>query len=112
MDDSFRFTVFPFDGLSAVDGTLHDELTQLFPVLQAEREARCIVLTGSGKAFSAGGGRFARIVYAPSPAEEIDASLASVERAMERAMTSTDWTVMRSTHHNMVHLGVPEDIER
>ncbi len=66
----------------------------------------------TGEAFSAGGGRFARVVFAASPAEEIDASLASVERAMERAMTSTDWTVMRSTHHNMVHLGVPEDIER
>ncbi|MEM9565300.1 MAG: enoyl-CoA hydratase-related protein [Actinomycetota bacterium] len=41
--------------LNAVDGRMHDELTHLFPVLKQEREARCIVLTGSGRAFSAGG---------------------------------------------------------
>ncbi len=45
----------PENRLNAVDGQMHDELTQLFPVLQAEREARCIVLTGSGPTFSAGG---------------------------------------------------------
>jgi len=70
---------------------------------------RCDV---TGEAFSAGGGRFARVVYAASPAEAIDASLDSVEAAMGRAMAATDWTVMRSTHQNMVHLGVPEDIQR
>ncbi len=41
--------------LNAVDGRMHDELTQLFPVLQREQEARCIVLTGAGPTFSAGG---------------------------------------------------------
>lgn len=45
----------PENPLNAVNGQMHDELTQLFPVLQAEQEARCIVLTGSGRAFSAGG---------------------------------------------------------
>jgi enoyl-CoA hydratase len=45
----------PDSDLNAVDERLHDELTHLFPVLQREREARCIVLTGSGRAFSAGG---------------------------------------------------------
>jgi enoyl-CoA hydratase len=45
----------PNDALNAVNEQMHDELTQLFPVLQAEREARCIVLTGSGSTFSAGG---------------------------------------------------------
>ncbi|MCP3989888.1 MAG: enoyl-CoA hydratase/isomerase family protein [Actinomycetia bacterium] len=45
----------PDNPLNAVNGRMHDELTQLFPVLQAEREARCIVLTGSGPTFSAGG---------------------------------------------------------
>ncbi len=45
----------PGSDLNAVDGLLHDELTHLFPLLQREREARCIVLTGSGRAFSAGG---------------------------------------------------------
>jgi NAD(P)-dependent dehydrogenase (short-subunit alcohol dehydrogenase family) len=66
----------------------------------------------TGEAFTAGGGRFARVVYAASPAEVIDSSLESVEAAMERTMTATDWTVMQSTHQSMVHLGVPEDIER
>lgn len=45
----------PENPLNAVNEQLHDELTQLFPVLQAERTARCIVLTGSGPTFSAGG---------------------------------------------------------
>ncbi len=45
----------PGSDLNAVDGRMHDELTGLFAVLRREREARCIVLTGSGRAFSAGG---------------------------------------------------------
>jgi enoyl-CoA hydratase len=45
----------PDNELNAVDDTLHHELTELFPTLQRERQARCIVLTGSGTSFSAGG---------------------------------------------------------
>jgi len=45
----------PGNRLNAVNGELHDELTRLFPRLQAEREARAVLLTGSGPAFSAGG---------------------------------------------------------
>lgn len=45
----------PDDPLNAVDGTMHDELTRLFPLLQRERSARAVLLTGSGRAFSAGG---------------------------------------------------------
>lgn len=41
--------------LNAVDGQLHDELSALMSTLKMERDARCIVLTGSGSAFSAGG---------------------------------------------------------
>ena len=43
------------DALNTVDEDLHHDLTTLFPVLQAERQARAVVLTGSGSAFSAGG---------------------------------------------------------
>lgn len=43
------------DDLNRVDGQLHDDLTELFPLLQREREARAVVLTGRGRAFSAGG---------------------------------------------------------
>jgi enoyl-CoA hydratase len=45
----------PGSGLNAVDDRLHHELARLMKVLRSEREARCVVLTGSGSAFSAGG---------------------------------------------------------
>jgi hypothetical protein len=66
----------------------------------------------TGEAFSAGGGRFARVVYAASPTAEIDDRLETVARAMERTMAAAQWTVMHSTHDSMVHLGMPEDLER
>ena len=66
----------------------------------------------SGEAFLAGGGGCARVVYAASPTLGFDASPGSAESAVKQAMASTDWTVMRSTHQSMVHLGVPQDIER
>lgn len=45
----------PGNDLNAVDGALHEDLTHLFPRLQAERKARAVLLTGAGRAFSAGG---------------------------------------------------------
>lgn len=45
----------PDDERNAVDEALHHELTHLFPALQQEREARAVLLTARGKAFSAGG---------------------------------------------------------
>lgn len=45
----------PSSAVNAVDGTLHEELAALFPLLQAERDARAVLLTGRGTAFSAGG---------------------------------------------------------
>ena len=45
----------PGDDLNRVDGTLHHDLTRLFPRLQRERQARAVLLTGAGRAFSAGG---------------------------------------------------------
>lgn len=45
----------PGNDLNAVDERLHQELTELMAALKVEREARCIVLTGTGRAFSAGG---------------------------------------------------------
>jgi enoyl-CoA hydratase len=41
--------------LNAVDGTLHAELAMLFRELRSESEARAVVLTGSKRAFCAGG---------------------------------------------------------
>ena len=45
----------PGDDLNAVDDALHRDLTALFPLLQREREARAVLVTGRGRAFSAGG---------------------------------------------------------
>ncbi len=55
-DDVLVVTIdHPSSPINAVDHALHRDLTALFPRLQAEREARAVLLTGRGKAFSAGG---------------------------------------------------------
>ena len=41
--------------VNAVDATLHAELAELFRTLKTEAEARAVLLTGAGRAFSAGG---------------------------------------------------------
>jgi enoyl-CoA hydratase len=45
----------PRSAMNAVDGLLHDEVGQLFAELKRTADARAIVLTGEGRAFSAGG---------------------------------------------------------
>ena len=45
----------PRNKVNAVDAAMHDELRRLFEELKGEDTARAIVLTGSGRAFSAGG---------------------------------------------------------
>jgi enoyl-CoA hydratase len=45
----------PDSAINAINGELHEDLTNLFPRLQAERAARAVLLTGAGRAFSAGG---------------------------------------------------------
>ena len=45
----------PDHPLNPVDDQLHRELALLFRLLRQEREARAVLLTGAGKAFSAGG---------------------------------------------------------
>jgi len=45
----------PDSALNAVDGLLHEEFTRLFRELKRESEARAVLLTGRGRAFSAGG---------------------------------------------------------
>ncbi len=45
----------PDSELNAVDERLHGDLTALFAGLRREDEARAVVLTGRGRAFSAGG---------------------------------------------------------
>jgi len=70
---------------------------------------RCKV---SSEAFSVGGGKFSRIVYAASPAAEIDASMDSVEKGMSQVMAATNLDVLDSTHDALLNLGFPEDIPR
>ena len=54
--DVLRVTIaHPTSPLNAVDERLHADLTALFAGLKRENEARAVVLTGRGRAFSAGG---------------------------------------------------------
>jgi enoyl-CoA hydratase len=54
--DILRITIAnPRNRLNAVDGPLHAELVRVFAELKTETAARAVVLTGSGRAFSAGG---------------------------------------------------------
>ncbi|MEE2673067.1 MAG: enoyl-CoA hydratase-related protein [Myxococcota bacterium] len=56
IDDVLRITIDRADDpLNAVDGSLHAELARLFRELKREDQARAIVLTARGRAFSAGG---------------------------------------------------------
>ena len=56
LGDILRVTLAnPRNELNAVDGEMHDELRRLFEELKTERTARVILLTGAGRAFSAGG---------------------------------------------------------
>jgi enoyl-CoA hydratase len=43
------------DELNAVNHALHEGLANLFPQISADRDARAVVITGNGRAFSAGG---------------------------------------------------------
>ena len=55
-DDVLRITLDrQGDPLNAVNGEVHAELARLFRELRQEDDARCVLLTGSGPAFSAGG---------------------------------------------------------
>src|SRR4051794_14130570 len=42
----------PRNRMNAVDGQLHQELGRLFGELKREQDARAVVITGSGRAFS------------------------------------------------------------
>ncbi|MET0491244.1 MAG: enoyl-CoA hydratase/isomerase family protein, partial [Acidimicrobiales bacterium] len=42
------------DDLNASNHELHHALAELFPQIDADEEARAVVLTGNGRAFSAG----------------------------------------------------------
>jgi enoyl-CoA hydratase len=56
LGDVLRVTLAnPRNELNAVDGAMHAELRRLFEELKNEDDARAVVLTGSGRALSAGG---------------------------------------------------------
>ncbi len=56
LDGVLRITIaHPRSDINAVDDQLHRDLTALFAALRRESEARAVVLTGRGRAFSAGG---------------------------------------------------------
>ena len=82
---------------------------RISPLVGWMASERCDV---TGETFTAGGGRFSRVVYAATEAQPLAADLDAVGSAVTSAMTETRWTVLRSTQDNMVHLGMPEDIDR
>jgi len=43
------------DKLNATDGEMHSELTEIWRVIDADASVSAVLLTGAGKAFSAGG---------------------------------------------------------
>ena len=43
------------DKLNAADGAMHSELTEIWRVIDTDRSVNAVLLTGAGKAFSAGG---------------------------------------------------------
>ena len=45
----------PTSAVNAVDGVLHDEFAEVFSMLRRDPGGRAVLLTGEGKAFSAGG---------------------------------------------------------
>jgi len=54
--DVLRVTIaHPASELNTVDGLMHEDLTRLFRELKREATARAVLLTGRGRAFSAGG---------------------------------------------------------
>jgi len=56
LGDVLRVTLAnPRNELNAVDGAMHAELRRLFEELKNEDDARAVILTGNGRAFSAGG---------------------------------------------------------
>jgi enoyl-CoA hydratase len=56
IDQVLKVTIdHPTSPLNAVDGSLHHDLTMLFADLRRENTARAVLLTGRGRAFSAGG---------------------------------------------------------
>jgi enoyl-CoA hydratase len=55
LGDILRVTLAnPRNQLNAVDAQMHAELRRLFEELKGEDAARAVILTGSGRAFSAG----------------------------------------------------------
>lgn len=56
IDEVLKVTIaHPTSPLNAVDGALHHDLTALFAALRRETGARAVLLTGTDRAFSAGG---------------------------------------------------------
>ena len=83
-----------------------DRISPLVGWLASER---CHV---TGETFTAGAGKFSRVVYAATRTHPLDSDLDAVGASVDAAMSDTSWTVFGSTQDNMVHLGMPEDIQR
>lgn len=54
-DGVLRVTLYNPERLNAADETMHGELADIWRDIDADRSVSCVILTGHGKAFSAGG---------------------------------------------------------
>ncbi|HLS75492.1 MAG TPA: enoyl-CoA hydratase/isomerase family protein [Nocardia sp.] len=91
------------DALNAVNDELHTALAQLWPRLEEDRGVRAAVLTGAGKAFSAGGD-FAYLAELAADAE-LRARTIAHGRAIVLGMARTRIPVVAAVNGPAVGLG-------
>src|SRR5690606_18774464 len=91
------------DALNAVNDELHTALAQLWPRLEEDRGVRAAVLTGAGKAFSAGGD-FAYLAELAADAE-LRARTIAHGRAIVLGMAQTRIPVVAAVNGPAVGLG-------
>jgi enoyl-CoA hydratase len=78
------------DKLNAVDGEMHRQLTEIWRVIDADASVNSVLLTGAGKAFSAGG-----------DLELLDEMIADVDTRMRV------WKEARDMVYNLINCSKP-----
>lgn len=91
------------DALNATNAELHGELATVWADLDADPEARAIVLTGAGKAFSAGGDL--GLISAMVDDLDLRAAIMEESRVLVSAMTSVRAPIIAAVNGPAVGLG-------